>query len=169
MEILASAAASSTNTDSNNDLKGTSDANPLININSINHPPHFVQINGSSGSTISAIPVPPPLHQQPTFSSAKTDWHLFLSLEERIFIREKIKKAYRNRTNTYEELLETCCAIEEELMFIAAPSRLDYFKNGVQFEKRVCEKRKQLTGQLISDPTPVPSDIPEVKRSKTAH
>ena len=90
-------------------------------------------------------------HQQSTFQSSKTDWHLFISLEERLFIREKIKKSYRNRTSTFEELLDTCCAIEEELIYIAAPSRLDYFKSGVQFEKRVFEKRKQLSGQAIAE------------------
>lgn len=34
-------------------------------------------------------------------------------------------------------------AIEEELLHISAPSRLDYFKSGCQFDKRVAEKRKQ--------------------------
>jgi hypothetical protein len=40
---------------------------------------------------------------------------------------------------------QTCAAIEEELVFVSAPSRLDYFKTGMQFEKRVAEKRKQFT------------------------
>ena len=35
-------------------------------------------------------------------------------------------------------------AIEEELLHMAAPSRLDYFKAGVQFDRRVADKRKQL-------------------------
>ena len=94
-----------------------------------------------------------PLQQQSNIQTNRTDWHLYLTLEERIFIREKIKKAYRNRTSTFEEMLETCSAIEEELMYVAAPSRLDYFKGGVQFEKRVVEKRKQLSGHgLLEGP-----------------
>mmetsp|Transcript_1025 Transcript_1025/g.1789 ORF Transcript_1025/g.1789 Transcript_1025/m.1789 type:complete len:98 (+) Transcript_1025:418-711(+) len=56
-----------------------------------------------------------------------------------------MSSAYENRNLSYDELLETCCAIEEELVFASAPSRLDYFKTGMQFDKRVAEKRKQLT------------------------
>lgn len=41
-------------------------------------------------------------------------------------------------------ILQTCAAIEEELIFISAPSRLDYYKTGMKFEVRVLEKRKQL-------------------------
>jgi hypothetical protein len=53
-------------------------------------------------------------------------------------------EGYTKRAPTYEELLVTCSAIEEELLFAAAPSRLDYFKSGVQFEKRIKEKLVQL-------------------------
>ena len=92
----------------------------------------------------------------------KTDWHFFLTVEERNNIRASIKSAYKKKTVTYEELLEvsdcesesrctfvhttmliysfimftlrvqTCAAIEEELVFLSAPSRLDYFKTGIQ-------------------------------------
>jgi len=77
-----------------------------------------------------------------------SDWHLYLSVEERQLIRSKIKSSYASRTKTYEELLETCTAIEEEMLYMFAPSRLDYFKNGMQFDKRVVEKRRQISGSI---------------------
>jgi hypothetical protein len=53
-----------------------------------------------------------------------------ITLEERSYIRDKIKAAYGRKASTYEDLLELTCAIEEEFVFAAAPSRLDYFKSG---------------------------------------
>ena len=53
------------------------------------------------------------------------DWRTFLSIEERLAVRNKFK-----------ELLDTV-AIEEELLYISAPSRLDYFKSGLELESRV--------------------------------
>lgn len=58
------------------------------------------------------------------------DWCRLITLEERRYIREKIKAAYQSKTKTFEELLELSCAIEEEFVFASAPSRLDYFKSG---------------------------------------
>lgn len=106
----------------------------------------------------------------------RSDWHLFLTIEERQTVRNKIKEAYQQRCPNYEELLEvrksiwkvahawgpchlfsvllvgvqTCVAIEEELLYMFVPSRLDYFKSGMQYDKRVQEKRKQLSGQVQS-------------------
>ena len=45
-----------------------------------------------------------------------------------------------------EDLLETCAAMEEEFIYLSALSRLEYFKNGIQFDKRIVEKRRQLMG-----------------------
>lgn len=47
-------------------------------------------------------------------------------------------------------MIEICAAIDEELLFGNAPSRLDYFKSGVQFEKRVSEKVSQIQSGIIS-------------------
>lgn len=103
------------------------------------------------------------------------DWHLLLSVEERQLIRSKIKSSYSSRARTYEELLETCSAIEEEMLYLFAPSRLDYFKNGMQFDKRVVEKRRQISGS-ICDVIPgnmkqvckeEPSDKPVLKRFRS--
>ena len=65
-------------------------------------------------------------------------------VEERTGVRSKLRAAYADQCKTYEELLDTVTAIEEELLHMAAPSRLDYFKAGVQFDRRVADKRKQL-------------------------
>lgn len=68
----------------------------------------------------------------------------YAQVEERQFIREKIKESYRKTTSTYEELLETAAALEEEFVYLSAPSRLDYFKSGIQYDKRIMEKRRQV-------------------------
>ena len=47
-------------------------------------------------------------------------------------------------------MIEISAAIDEELLFGNAPSRLDYFKSGVQFEKRVVEKVSQIRSGIIS-------------------
>lgn len=47
-------------------------------------------------------------------------------------------------------VLPQACAIEEELLHISAPSRLDYFKSGFEFENRVKLKKDQLQGQLAA-------------------
>ena len=65
-------------------------------------------------------------------------------------MREKIKQAYTSTCKSYDELLETVVAIEEEPLHISTPSRLDYFKSGCQYDKRVAEKRKQLAGEVSS-------------------
>ena len=72
------------------------------------------------------------------------EWRRFLTVEERTGVRSKLRAAYADQCKTYEELLDTVTAIEEELLHMAAPSRLDYFKAGVQFDRRVADKRKQL-------------------------
>ena len=64
------------------------------------------------------------------FSNRVVDWARHVTLEERTYIRDKIKAAYARKASTFEELLELTCAIEEEFVFAAAPTRLDYFKSG---------------------------------------
>ena len=102
------------------------------------------------------------------------DWSRQITLEERHCIREKIKSAYNKKfSGSYEDLLETCAAIEEELVFAGAPSRLDYFKSGVQYEKRINEKVSQLrngfTTSSLGVGTPSDTDLKIIKRAKTTH
>eukprot|EP00631_Chrysoreinhardia_giraudii_P000396 CAMPEP_0197421922 /NCGR_PEP_ID=MMETSP1170-20131217/12121_1 /TAXON_ID=54406 /ORGANISM="Sarcinochrysis sp, Strain CCMP770" /LENGTH=206 /DNA_ID=CAMNT_0042949213 /DNA_START=57 /DNA_END=677 /DNA_ORIENTATION=- len=86
------------------------------------------------------------------------EWRRFLTVEERQGVRAKIRQAYKNACTSYDDLLTTCVAIEEELLHISAPSRLDYFKSGCQFDKRVAEKRKQFSSTA--------DDAAEAKRLK---
>lgn len=104
------------------------------------------------------------------------EWSRQITVEERQYIRERIKTAYKRKAPTYEELLDVACSIEEELVFGSAPSRLDYFKCGVQYEKRVTEKQAQLKmgvaailglERTLDDQE---ADTPKiVKRAKTQH
>jgi hypothetical protein len=75
-----------------------------------------------------------------TYILIPREWAKSVNADERKNIREKIKAAYLKKAPTYEALLEICSAIEEEFLFAEAPSRLDYIKSGVQFERRVANK-----------------------------
>lgn len=70
-------------------------------------------------------------------------WRKFLTLEERTSIREKIAAAYK-QCESFDDLLETVAAMQEELVHISAPSRLDYFKTGCQFDRLVQNKRENM-------------------------
>jgi hypothetical protein len=63
------------------------------------------------------------------------DWSRLVTLEERSYIRDKIRTAYERKVNSFEDLLELTCAIEEEFVFASAPSRLDYFKSGLKITR----------------------------------
>lgn len=83
---------------------------------------------------------------------APAEWRTFLTVEDRVSVRAQIKAAYLASCTTFEELLTTAVAIEEELLHIGAPSRLDYFKNGFEFDSRVKLKRKQLATIVVPPP-----------------
>lgn len=85
-------------------------------------------------------------------------------MEERQFIREKMKEAYRKNIPDYEELLDTCAAMEEEFIYLSAPSRLDYFKSGIQYDKKILEKKRQ----LLSTSKEYDADGVAVKRSRAS-
>jgi hypothetical protein len=99
-----------------------------------------------------------------------------LKSEERALISERIKISYGKRAQTYEELLELCSAVEEELIYNLAPSRLDYFKLGTQCLKRFdCKKKemqniKSVASSCLSSAEAITDDTTRnVKRSKTQH
>lgn len=111
--------------------------------------------SGSSSGVGSATAVPTMTTRSVTQSSAASsatmqDWRMYLTIEERQAVRSKIRDAYSSRCMSYEDLLQVACAIEEELLHISAPSRLDYFKSGFEFENRVKLKKDQLQGQLAA-------------------
>mmetsp|Transcript_9731 Transcript_9731/g.33088 ORF Transcript_9731/g.33088 Transcript_9731/m.33088 type:complete len:171 (-) Transcript_9731:27-539(-) len=93
--------------------------------------------------------IPAPLVRQ---ASTRVDaaWFRHTSIEERSTVRSKIREAYATKCHSMEELLETCAALQEELLFLSAPTRLDYFKQGLHWDQRVVEKRKQLEGQCYA-------------------
>ena len=92
-----------------------------------------------------------PLQRQRNGAKPPLEWRRFLTVEERTGVRSKLRAAYADQCKTYEELLDTVTAIEEELLHMAAPSRLDYFKAGVQFDRRVADKRKQLAAPAAGE------------------
>ena len=77
-------------------------------------------------------------------SVGSADFRKYLTIEERQEVRRKVREAYAKSCTSFDELLDTLVAIDEELLYVAAPSRLDYFKSGFEFENRVVLKRKQL-------------------------
>jgi hypothetical protein len=105
--------------------------------------------------------------------SDAADWSRHMTVEERQFITKKIRTAYQRKAPTYEELLDACCAIEEEFVFMVAPSRLDYFKSGVQYEKRIVGKisglRRSAATASADEAAPVDESSRGIKRAKTQH
>ncbi|GLE11274.1 hypothetical protein PINS_up023640 [Pythium insidiosum] len=82
-----------------------------------------------------------PTATRSTTQTSMQDWRMYLTIEERQAVRSKIRDAYSSRCTSYEDLLQV-----EELLHISAPSRLDYFKSGFEFENRVKLKKDQLQG-----------------------
>ena len=107
-------------------------------------------------------------------------WQTFSTIEERQSVRMKIRKAYVQRCPTYAELLAAAAAVEEELLFVNAPSRLDYFKSGFFFSEQIANKRKEIEcaaanvlpgSEDESDEAAVAASAvaPAAKRSKQSH
>ena len=98
-------------------------------------------------------------------------WRTYLSIEDRQAVRKKIRSAYAKQCRTLEELLETVTAIEEELLHASAPSRLDYFKSGYDYEHFVKLKKRQLSGMDAMDglDSMVNASRGNNKRSKKSH
>ena len=80
-------------------------------------------------------------------AAAPAEWRTFMSIEERQSVRTKIRDAYtRHAGGSFEELLDTAVALGEELLYQSAPSRLDYFRSGLEFDACVRQKRAALDG-----------------------
>lgn len=92
------------------------------------------------------IPLPPtaPLQRQ---KSGSVEWRTFMTIEDRQSVRAQIRAAYTANCASYEELLDAAVAVEEELLHMSAPSRLDYFKHAIGYDTRLKLKRKQLVGR----------------------
>jgi hypothetical protein len=94
---------------------------------------------------------------------------------DRSAIREKIRSAFAKKAQTYEELLNLCVSLTEDQIFNEAPSKLDYYKQGISMVKKVFDKSAllqtnpneeicKLSRATSSD------DLPRVvKRAKTQH
>jgi len=74
------------------------------------------------------------------------EWRVPLTDTERRKVRQNIQGAFKRQTTSYEEVLELAVALQEEALHAWAPSRLDYIKNAVQFDRRLVEAKKN-TGE----------------------
>lgn len=74
-----------------------------------------------------------------------SDWRALVTVEERVSIRRRVRDAYARLCPTYEALLDTLTAVDEELLFACTQSRIDYFKAAIDWDARIQLKRQQLT------------------------
>jgi hypothetical protein len=81
--------------------------------------------------------------------NTQENWRAAVKPEERQAIRAKMKAAFQSSCGTFDQLVDTAAALEEELLHVSCVSRLDYFKNGLESDKRVALKRK--AGQDSTD------------------
>jgi len=79
-----------------------------------------------------------PTHKRAS-SLAMTDSICLITEEDRKKIKMKIVDAYRSNCHSFDDLLNVCVDMEEDLLFSAAPTRLDYYKIGVKFDSRIEE------------------------------
>ncbi len=54
-------------------------------------------------------------------------------------MKDKIKAAFRRKAQEYEEMVELCSTIAEENVFDQAPSKLDFYKGGIAYCKKIME------------------------------
>lgn len=80
-----------------------------------------------------------------------SDWTRVITVEDRIKIREKIKAGYRKNiaSDDIDELLEIVSCIDEDLLMNSCSSRLEYYKQACQYDKRVSKKMEQLELQIL--------------------
>lgn len=134
------------------DERALSVSNTTINRLSYTKLPNNFSENPVKRSFSTSLILPPTFNRQNSIpiTTSETqrffsDWTRQISIDERKSIREKIKAAYiRNISESFTEMLEVCSAVEEELLFSTAPSKLDYMKSGLQYEKRIKRKLNRL-------------------------
>jgi hypothetical protein len=73
-----------------------------------------------------------------------SEWRTGVAIEERINIRRKLREAYAKHCPTFEQLLDTVVAVDEELLFSCSTNRIDYLKAGIDWDTRIQLKRQQL-------------------------
>lgn len=79
--------------------------------------------------------------------SVGPEWRLFSGIEERTAVRLKLRGAYHEHAaGDYERLLSLVAAIDEELIFASAGSRLEYMHEALDWNKRVGLKLRHLEG-----------------------
>ncbi len=106
------------------------------------------------------------------FSSAET-----ILPNDRKIIREKIKIAYKKKAVTYDALLDLCSSYAEDQVHAQAPTKLDYYKNGISCCKTIFELSNQSNSLIENDKgncsngeAPSAEEVPRgLKRAKTQH
>lgn len=58
-----------------------------------------------------------------------------------------MKNALRKKAQSYDELLELCCALTEEQLHETSPSKLDYYKAGITHVKKIFDKSNEIFGE----------------------
>ena len=76
------------------------------------------------------------------------DFRTHTTVEERLAVRAHIRAAFSDATLTrsYEELLDVASALQEEMLFVTAQSKLEFYSQGYQFPSVVEKKCKSVLG-----------------------
>lgn len=92
---------------------------------------------------------------------------------DRKAIREKIQNALRKRASSYDELLALSVGLAEDQLYYEAPSKLDYYKQGIMLVKKVFDKSTELCAEVDAKQQEAGASIEGtprlVKRAKTQH
>ena len=80
-------------------------------------------------------------------------------------MRQRLLDSYKKNCRSMEELLDLVAAVDEELLYASAATRLDYFKSAINWDSRLQIKQKQLGGSVglsaaSGNATPASPDLP---------
>lgn len=90
-------------------------------------------------------------HTFPLFSSSCRLPCEQILLTDRTAIQDKIRTAYAKKASDYDSLLNLCVAVTEDRIYREAPSKLDYYKQGIALVKTVFDKSAELRNRNASN------------------
>jgi hypothetical protein len=92
---------------------------------------------------------------------------------DRKTIKDKIRLAFKKKALTYDDLLDLCSTIGEKRVFESAPTKLDYYKNGILSCKTIFELSDlggKVNGEENDKNDDTNDDVPRgLKCAKTQH
>lgn len=108
------------------------------------------------------------LRRMPSGGMSGIDWRSHMAIEERKEGRKRLRESFEKNCPTYDELLAVISAIDEELIFSTANTRMDYFKTVIDWDNRLAIKQNQMQGVVGINDLPAPESKPALKKRRSS-